>query len=86
MIPPKQDAAFVAALEDVLEVYKRPYSPFYPVVALDEKPVQLTSHAREELPPRPGDAAKVDHEYKREGTANLFVAFEPLGRLAALPR
>ena len=78
MIPPKQDAAFVAALEDVLEVYRRPHDPFRPVVALDEKPVQLTADAREPLPPRPGDVAKVDHEYKREGTVNLFVAFEPL--------
>ena len=78
MIPPKQDAAFVAAMEDVLEVYKRPHDPFRPVVAVDEKPVQLTAHAHDPLPPRPGDVAKADHEYKRAGTANLFVAFEPL--------
>ena len=79
MIPPKGDAAFVAAMEDVLEVYQRPHDPFCPVVAVDEKPVQLTAHARDPLPPRPGDVAKEDHEYKRKGTANLFVAFEPLG-------
>ena len=60
-------------------MYRRPHDPFRPVVALDEKPVQLTADAREPLPPRPGDAAKVDHEYGRRGTANLFVAFEPLG-------
>ena len=78
MIPPKADAAFVAAMEDVLEVYKRPRDPFRPVVAVDEKPVQLTAHAHDPLPPRPRDVAKVDHEYRRGGTANLFVAFEPL--------
>ena len=60
------------------DVYQRPYDPFHPVVAVDEKPVQLTAHAHDPLPPRPGDVAKEDHEYKRGGTANLFVAFEPL--------
>ena len=79
VIPPKGDAAFVAAMEDVLDVYQRPPDPFHPVVAMDEKPVQLTAAARDGLPPRPGDVAKEDHEYKRAGTANLFVAFEPLG-------
>ena len=65
-------------MEDVLDVYKRPYDPTRPVVGLDEKPVQLLSDPRDPLPCRPGDAAKVDYEYKREGTANVFVAFEPL--------
>ena len=65
-------------MEDVLEVYHRPHDPSHPVVAVDEKPVQLTADAHDPLPPRPGDPAKVDHEYKRGGTANLFVAFEPL--------
>jgi hypothetical protein len=78
VIPPDRSAAFVAAMEDVLDVYKRPYDPFHPVVAVDEKPVQLTAHAHDPLPPRPGDVAKEDHEYRRAGTANLFVAFEPL--------
>jgi hypothetical protein len=68
-------------MEDVLDVYERPYDPRFPVVGLDEMPVQLLSDVpgREPLPCRPGDAAKVDYEYKREGTANVFVAFEPLG-------
>ena len=65
-------------MEDVLEVYQRPPDPFRPVMAVDEKPVQLTADAHDPLPPRPGDVAKVDHEYRRAGTANLFVAFEPL--------
>ena len=75
---PDPGGAFVAAMEDVLDVYKRPYDPKNPVVGLDEKPVQLLSDTREPLPCRPGDAAKADHEYKREGTANVFCAFEPL--------
>jgi transposase len=66
-------------MEDVLDVYERPQDPRNPVVGLDEMPVQLLSDTREPLPCRPGDAAKVDYEYEREGTANVFVAFEPLG-------
>lgn len=58
VIPPNQDATDVAAMEDVLEVYQRPRDPFCPVVALDEKPVQLTGDARDPFPPRPRDAAK----------------------------
>jgi hypothetical protein len=78
VIPPKGNAAFVAAMEDVLDVYKRPYDPFRPVVAVDEEPVQLVADTRDPLPPRPGDAAKVDYEHARHGSADLFVAFEPL--------
>jgi hypothetical protein len=68
-------------MEDVLDVYERPYDPRHPVVGLDEMPVQLLADVpgREPLPCRPGDPAKVDYEYTREGTANVFVAFEPLG-------
>jgi hypothetical protein len=68
-------------MEDVPDVYERPYDPKTPVVGLDEMPVQLLADVpgREPLPCRPGDAAKVDYEYTREGTANAFVAFEPLG-------
>jgi hypothetical protein len=77
-IPPKQNAQFVACMEDVLDVYRRPYSSRYPVVGLDEMPVQLLADVRDPLPCRPGDAAKVDYEYRRNGTANVFVAFEPL--------
>ncbi len=65
-------------MEDVLEVYQRPVDPRRPLVCLDEKPVQLLADAREGLPARPGSVAKRDYEYQREGTANLFVAFEPL--------
>jgi hypothetical protein len=75
---PEAGCEFVWRMEDVLDVYHRPYDPRNPVVGIDEKPVQLLADARGPLPPRPGDAAKVDYEYKREGTANVFCAFEPL--------
>ena len=71
-------------MEDVLEVYKRPYDSQRPVVALDEKPVQLLGHTREPIPCEPGHAAKQDHEYKRNGTANIFCAVEPLGNWRCL--
>jgi hypothetical protein len=66
-------------MEDVLEVYHRPYDPQRPVVAMDEKPVQLLSDTREPVPCAPGRPARRDHEYKRNGTANIFCAVEPLG-------
>jgi len=72
-IPPAQDAAFVAAMEQVLTVYHRPYDPLFPVVNMDEQPIQLISHSRDPLPMRPGDTAKVDYEYIREGMCNAFM-------------
>jgi hypothetical protein len=78
-IPPEQDAAFVAAMERVLAVYHRPYNPRYPVVNMDEQPIQLLSESHTPLPMRPGDTKKVDYEYVREGTCNLFLFVEPLG-------
>ncbi len=72
-IPPEQDAAFVAAMEQVLAVYDRPYDPRFPVVNMDEQPVQLISESRTPLPMRPGDPQKVDYEYVREGTCNRDV-------------
>ncbi|MCY2953949.1 MAG: IS630 family transposase [Planctomycetota bacterium] len=77
-IPPEQSAEFVWPMEEVLDVYQRPLDRRRPVVCLDEKPVQLLADVRQPLPPSPGQPARQDYEYKREGTANLFVAFEPL--------
>lgn len=88
-IPPEQDAAFVCAMEDVLEVYERPYDAHYPVVCLDEASKQILSEVRAPLPAQPeqvkedGRVApavplRVDNEYKREGTCSLFMVFEPL--------
>ena len=78
-IPPDGSGEFVWKMEDVLEVYKRPHDPQRPVVALDEKPVQLLGDTRDPILAKPGELAKQDHEYKRNGTANIFCAFEPLG-------
>lgn len=78
MIPPKANADFVAAMEDVLEVYQRPYDPLRPQVCLDETSKQLTKEIRTPRPVRPGHPAQVDSEYERNGTANLFMMFEPL--------
>jgi hypothetical protein len=64
-------------MEDVLETYKRPYDPRYPVVCLDETSRQLIAETRPSLPPKPGHAKKTDYEYRRNGTVNLFVMFEP---------
>lgn len=65
-------------MEEVLDTYDQPYDPEYPVVCFDEKPYQLLDHITEPRPPVPGHPARVDYEYKRCGTANLFIAFEPL--------
>ena len=65
-------------MEDVIGVYHRPYDAAYPQVCVDEGGKQLIGDVREPLPVRPGSAAKQDSEYARHGTANLFMAFEPL--------
>ena len=78
-IPKKDDPEFIAAMEDVLDVYERPYDPERPVVCMDEKPYQLLGEAREPLPMRPGDDQKTDSEYVRNGTCSIFTFVEPLG-------
>ena len=78
MIPPEQNADFVCAMEDVLEVYHRPYHPRRPVVCFDEASKQLVKETRTPIPAAPGRPATTDYEYERNGTANLFMMFEPL--------
>jgi DDE superfamily endonuclease len=78
VIPPAQSGEFVARMEDVLEVYHRPYDERRPLVCLDEVPVQRVGETRVPLPARPGQPARYDYEYVRHGTANLFMIFEPL--------
>jgi hypothetical protein len=73
-IPPGADGEFVAAMEDVLDVYHRPYDGRHPQVCLDESSKQLVGEIRAPLPARPGEPARYDSEYVRNGTANLFVA------------
>ena len=76
-LPPKEDADFVAHMEDILEVYQRPYDPGYPLWCMDEKPFQLLGEGREPLPMRPGDIAKYDSDYKRNGTVSIFCFIQP---------
>jgi hypothetical protein len=77
-LPEAPSGEFVAAMEDVLDVYHRPYDPQRPVVCMDEASKQLIAEVREPLPPQPGQIEKYDSEYERRGTANLFMAVEPL--------
>jgi hypothetical protein len=65
-------------MEDVLEVYTRPYDPQRPQVCLDETSKQLVAETRVPIPAAPGQPERVDDEYERKGTANLFMVFEPL--------
>ena len=78
MIPPRRNADFAAAMERVLDVYRRPYDPAFPVVCMDETPRQLISETRQPIPARPGRPARRDYEYRRRGTCNVFMATEPL--------
>ncbi len=78
-IPPKQNAAFVADMEQVLDVYQRPYDPRYPVICMDESHKQLIGDVQPPLPTTPGHAQKEDCNYERHGTGTLFIAFEPAG-------
>jgi hypothetical protein len=77
-LPEGPSAEYVAAMEDVLEVYHRPYDAQRPVVCMDECSKQLIGEVRTPLPPKPGHVAKEDSEYERLGTANVFLAVEPL--------
>jgi len=77
-IPPKQDAAFVCQMEQVLEVYKRPYDPRRPVVCMDEQPKQLIAEARRPAPVAPGQPAHVDFEYVRQGVCVVWLFVEAL--------
>jgi len=78
VIPPEHNAEFVAAMEDVLEVYQRPRDPKRPLVCLDEQSKQLIRETRKPIAASPGRPERVDYEYERNGTANLFMLFAPL--------
>ena len=73
---PEANAEFVAKMEDVLDVYQRPYDPINPVVCIDETNKQLIKETR--IPCAPGQIEKVDSEYERNGVADIFMIFEPL--------
>ncbi len=78
MIPPQGSAEFVAAMEQVLEVYQRPYDAAYPVVCMDETPRQLLGQVRQPIAAVAGRPAREDYEYRRLGSCNVFLATEPL--------
>lgn len=78
MIPPDQNSDFVAHMEMVLDVYKRPYDQKYPVICMDESPKQLIKETRQPLSAYPGSLVKYDYEYARCGVCNIFLASEPL--------
>lgn len=78
VIPPGQNADFVFRMEDVLDVYLRPYDPLRPLICMDETSKQLVGETRPPLPPLPGVPARYDAEYVRNGVANLFLISEPL--------
>ena len=77
-IPPNANAEFVWKMEDVLEVYRRPYDPLRPVVCMDETSKQLIGETRSPVDAAPGQPRRVDYEYERKGVADLFMFFEPL--------
>jgi hypothetical protein len=77
-IPPEQNAEFVCAMENVLEVYHRPYDANRPVVCMDETSKQLVKETRAVQPAVPGRPRRIDYEYERNGTANVFMFVEPL--------
>jgi DDE superfamily endonuclease len=78
VIPPKANGEFVAAMENVLETYAQPYDPRFPVLAMDEQPVQLLKETRPPIPASKAHPRRVDYEYERAGTASVFVFAEPL--------
>ena len=77
-IPPKADAEFVFRMEDVLELYRLPYDPRYPVVCMDEASKQLIGEVRIPLPVAEGQPVRYDSEYERLGVCNQFMFVEPL--------
>jgi hypothetical protein len=66
-------------MEDVLEVYDRPYNQMYPVVCMDESSVQLIGEVHNPIPAAPGHPVLMDDEYVRNGVASIFLEVEPLG-------
>src|SRR3982751_4418145 len=77
-IPPKSNAEFVCAMEDVLEVYQRPQDPKRPLVCMDETSKQHVLETRDVWPAEPGQAERHDYEYQRNGVSELFMILAPL--------
>ena len=77
-IPPDHNAAFVACMKDVLAVYSRPYDAARPVLCMDETSKQLIGEVRSKIPVAPGQTERWEHEYVRNGVAQVFLEVEPL--------
>jgi len=89
VIPPESDSEFVASMEDVLDIYARPYHESIPVLCMDEQPVQLLKEIRTPFSATQKHAKRVDYEYERAGTACLFMFTEPLSgwrKISARPQ
>lgn len=78
VIPPEQDAEFVACMEEVLEIYAKPYDPNQPLVCMDEQPIQLILETRVPISATKTHGQRLDYEYERNGTASIFMFAEPL--------
>ena len=78
VIPPEQDAEFVACMEDVLDTYAAAYDPQAPVLCMDEQPVQLLKETRVPIAATKQHGQRADDEYARNGTASVFLFAEPL--------
>jgi hypothetical protein len=78
VIPPEADAEFTASMEEVLETYEKPYDPAIPVLCMDEQPVQLVKEVKTPIAATLQHGKRVDYEYERAGTANIFMFTEPL--------
>lgn len=76
---PAVDQEYVDKMEDVLDLYALPYDPKHPVIGVDEKTFQLLDHLRAPVPMSKEHCGRVDYQYKRRGTANIFVGIEPKG-------
>jgi len=78
VIPPEADAEFVAGMEAVLDTYAQPYDPACPVLCMDEQPVQLLKETRPPIEATVDHGKRIDYEYERAGTADIFMFTEPL--------
>jgi DDE superfamily endonuclease len=78
VIPPEADAEFAASMEEVLDIYARPYDARYPVLCMDEQPIQLFREIRTPIAATRRHPRRVDYEYERAGTASIFMFCEPL--------
>ena len=78
VIPPQADAEFAASMEEVLDVYARPYDSRFPVLCMDEQPIQLLKETRKPIAGTKKHPRRVDYEYERAGTASIFMFCEPL--------